>query len=511
MIIKTHFNTDDLYILYSGLAFVLASYFFFRKKYTSASIIILTIGAFIIRFFVARLDPFIHVWDESLHALVARNMMSHPFKPMLVANPVLPTDETDYIACHIWLHKQPLFLWLMSISLRIFGINEMGVRLPSVLLSALITPMIYRIGKLLVNEKTGYYSAFVFVLSSYMLEVASGYIASDHNDAMFIFFVTASFWAWFEYNSSGKKRWIYIIGVFSGMAVLVKWLTGLLVYFGWMLSILLIKEKRKSITSYKNIVLSGIISAVVFIPWQVYILIKFKQQALIVFSTYSEHITKVLENHGGPPSFHIDLIGEQYGWIVPFILGLALYMLFKKIGNNKAVKIVMISWLVVPYLFFAIALTKMPLMTLICCPIIFISLGYLLYEMMEFIALKMKPIVASIIMAAMFIVIGFFNLNISRIEAKHTTLSNDFIRDRQVANRFKKLSPQLAEKDYVVFNCCCYLAIPLMFYSGVDVHMEIPDQNTTALLKSKNRNIAIFYDSNLPDYITSDKSILLLK
>ncbi len=46
----------------------------------------------------------LHDWDERYHALVAKNMIEQPFKPMLYKNPVLPYDYKDwdlksYLAC----------------------------------------------------------------------------------------------------------------------------------------------------------------------------------------------------------------------------------------------------------------------------------------------------------------------------------------------------------------------------------------------------------------------------
>ena len=168
---STHFKPIDLSILVCSLIFIISSFILFRKERYKASVILLTLGAFAARFFVAHLDPFLHLWDEAIHALVAKNMMTHPFTPMLYVQDILPTNDNQYIGANIWMHKPPLFLWLMAISLKIFGVNEMGVRMPSLILSSLIIPMIYRIGKLTVNERAGYYSAFLFTLSCYFLKI----------------------------------------------------------------------------------------------------------------------------------------------------------------------------------------------------------------------------------------------------------------------------------------------------------------------------------------------------
>ena len=51
--------------------------------------------------------------DESFHAVVARNLLKAPFKPMLYADPVLAYDYQDWKANHVWLHKPIWPLWQM--------------------------------------------------------------------------------------------------------------------------------------------------------------------------------------------------------------------------------------------------------------------------------------------------------------------------------------------------------------------------------------------------------------
>jgi len=62
-------------------------------------------------------DFFLHVWDERYHALVAKNLTKHPFFPTLYDKPILPFDYKSWVGNHIWLHKQPLPLWLKTLRL----------------------------------------------------------------------------------------------------------------------------------------------------------------------------------------------------------------------------------------------------------------------------------------------------------------------------------------------------------------------------------------------------------
>src|SRR5262245_37487342 len=66
--------------------------------------------------FVIRLDPALqtslHIWDESVHAVVGKHMAAHPLTPTLYAQPILPPAPDVWMESGIWLHKPPLTFWL---------------------------------------------------------------------------------------------------------------------------------------------------------------------------------------------------------------------------------------------------------------------------------------------------------------------------------------------------------------------------------------------------------------
>jgi 4-amino-4-deoxy-L-arabinose transferase len=82
-----------------------------------------------------RIDPAvqssIHQWDEQLHALVARHVLDHPWRPTLYERTVLPADPAVWTENHVWLHKPPLAPWLMAASMSVFGVSAVAMRLPA--------------------------------------------------------------------------------------------------------------------------------------------------------------------------------------------------------------------------------------------------------------------------------------------------------------------------------------------------------------------------------------------
>src|SRR5215203_2721773 len=91
------------------------------------------------------IDPFLHHWDEHFHALVAKNMIQHPLRPMLITDPVIPYKISNWVSNHIWVHKQPLFLWQMALSIHLLGFTEIAVRMPSLIMTSLSILLTYRI------------------------------------------------------------------------------------------------------------------------------------------------------------------------------------------------------------------------------------------------------------------------------------------------------------------------------------------------------------------------------
>jgi 4-amino-4-deoxy-L-arabinose transferase len=140
----------------------------------------------------------------------------------------------------------------------------------------------------------------------------AGRTSLDHNDLAFTFYMTCSFWALLRYvYSPNKIKWAILIGVCAGMAVLIKWLTALLVFGGWGLYVLL-SGNRGHLKSYLHIALGVASCILVFAPWQLYILYRFPQETAISYATNLKHMTEDL-GHPGNAWTHLGLLNKSYG------------------------------------------------------------------------------------------------------------------------------------------------------------------------------------------------------
>ncbi|MGI4865025.1 MAG: ArnT family glycosyltransferase [Janthinobacterium lividum] len=318
-------------------------------------------AALLLRLLMAGLDPFLHDWDERYHALVARNLMTHPGRPMLRAEPVLPYDYQNWSINHIWLHKQPLFLWQMALSLRAFGVNVLALRLPSALLGTLVLWPVYRLGRLVFEDPlVGYLGAVLATFAYYQLEQVSGAIGMDHNDVAFLVYVTASIWAYYEYRASARPgRWLVLVGVLAGAAVLCKWLPGLLVYAGWGFDLLLgLRQRPKPplVPELRRLLAALAVTVALVLPWQLYTAWRFPMESAYELAYNARHFTYPVEGHGGPWYYHFRMLPKHYGLVLGLVIvgmGLAL----RPARRRAALPLLVMVGLI--FVFFTLAATKM--------------------------------------------------------------------------------------------------------------------------------------------------------
>jgi 4-amino-4-deoxy-L-arabinose transferase len=380
--------------------------------------------------------------------------------------------------------------------------------------------MVYRIGKISYSNTVGFYGALFFAVAYYLLELIAGKYATDHNDISFMFYVTASIWAWFEYQNSQKTYWLILIGIFSGCAVLVKWLVGLLIYAIWTVSLGVTDKKNwLKLKSYFPILISFAISLLVFIPWQLFIFNKYPTEAKYEFQLNAEHFSQAIENHGGNFWFHFNAVKDIYGSgdAVPFLLLIGLFFLVKN-STAKIYRVAILSAIIITYVFYTFASTKMTSFCIIVSPFGFLALASLTDSIINFIKTKIKlkrfemyfrPIAL--------IAICFFLLNLSKIQNYHTDWKPKDNQNRNADIKqmtiIKKLSDTLHGDRYVVFNADKRLNghIPIMFYTDNIAYNFIPDKGQIEKIKMQSYKIAILATDSLPDFILNDNEIIKIK
>ena len=499
-----------------GLFFLLSIVLFLKRK-NSLSLFLLFLGSLMLGFFMGMLDHYINYWDEQYHMLVAKNMMDHPFIPMLNKNTVLQYSYENWVGNHIWLHKQPLFLWQMALSMKIFGVSPLAGRIPSILMYSLMVPMIYRMGKNMTgSSRIGYYSAFFFAVSNYILDLVSGYRGTEHNDMAFLFYTTASMWAWTEYTLKQTWKWSMLIGLFAGAAVLNKWLPGLMVFGGWGLAILFNKTDRMKLKSYLHILFAFLVSIVVFLPWQIYTFIKFPNEARFEYDFNLLHFKEPIENHGGNWEYYFNNLGALYGKgdAIPWILLIGFLLLLKYIRNNRY-RVFALTSVIGVYGFYTFAATKMLSFPIIVSVFAFLSFALVLDKLQSvFEKISSRQQIIGIITSLILCVFGWLSFNFKSITECHL-LNKDYkaYKDKELLF-YDYLMQQQPDTAYTFFNMPYMSEVPFMFHNGVHAaYAYFPNQDQYVGLK-KNKVKFVIVDNNqnnIPSYIQEDSSAQIIK
>lgn len=285
-----------------------------RQGRTAAAAWAIVAAGLVLRLY-AGTDLFLHAWDERFHALVAKHLAEHPLRPTLYEHPMLAYDYRNWRANHVWLHKPPLALWLMAASLRVLGVDEIALRLPSLLLSTLAVFMTWVAGSCWCGRRVGLLAAGFHAVNGYLLQLPGGRVAVDHVDNALVVCVELGIFLAVLQARSRRRWWAWVpaIGAATGLAVLAKWLPGLLVIPVW----LALASGRKRPAAIA-VALAGIaaVAAAVALPWQAYIGQEFPLEAQWEAAYNLRHLFVPIEGLGGSPLFHLLRMPRYFGELI---------------------------------------------------------------------------------------------------------------------------------------------------------------------------------------------------
>ena len=162
-------------------------------------------------------------WDEINFAEISREMLITKEYFRIYVN-FLPFWE-----------KPPLFFWLQSLCMRIFGVGEFAARLPNALCGIATLLLVYRIGSRLYDQRFG----LIWALTFFGTVLPFLYFKSGIIDPWFNFFIFAGLYHFilFYWKKEGyeldlpHKHWRYLFlgGFWIGMGILTKGQTAYLI------------------------------------------------------------------------------------------------------------------------------------------------------------------------------------------------------------------------------------------------------------------------------------------
>lgn len=487
--------------------FVCSIICFVANKHRWALVSLIIASAFL-NYYAINLDPFLNSWDERFHCLVAKNMATAPFKPMLYVNPVLPYDYRNWWGNHIWVHKQPLFLWQMALFIKIFGATEVAARLSSCIMGVLLIIVVYRMAKIVANVYAGYIAALLCASNNFILEHVSGRQELDHNDMAFMFYVTLSIWAWLEYENSGKKPWLMLAGVFSGCSILVKWLTGLLVYAGFAFYHVVFKRDFLRYPVRSIFMLALVITAIVATPWQIYIIHCFPKEVAAAYQLNIQHFTQTLDGHGGSAWFYLQSLSQTFSGLHPLIFTGMILALVK--NRNRGLVIALIFMVFIIYLFFSLATTKMISFVMPVLPLCFIFMSVTVVYLLKL--FQGRKTVFYFVASLGLLFLFAQNLSIDSISWNHwrnpDTFWGRFAQNEADNTVIYKNLGKYVKPGYIIGYCNPSEEIDCMFYSGMTAYPALQESDLNRIIAS-GKKVAVFRN-NLPDFVTRNPAVYII-
>lgn len=521
------------WLIIAAVALVVATLLHRKERYNWA-LLVLTLAGGCVYVFAARLCPYLSPWDEQFHALVAKNCMSHPLTPTLYDEAIVKGhDYSSWIGAHVWLHKQPLFLWQIALCFKLFGISEFTLRLPSIIQCTLLIPIVYQIAKRLTqNLNTAFLAGIATACSWFLIRLTSGMENTDHNDVCFIFYVTASLWAFVEYiyHKREKWGWVVLIGLFAGAAILTKWLAGFLVFFCW--SVYLLAEHRLHLRQWKigHLLTALCTTLAIVLPWQLYTLHQFPELAQQELFYNFKHIGQTVEAHQGSFWYPLIILPLQYfghghncqtdtfAWnlhaiICYIVLGFGYYKFIMRLQKSSWRWTIACTTLFV-FVFFGMASTKMPAFTFILCSFGFLSIACALTWAIEGICRFIKnPRIQPWVILLCVVLSAYYQLNYPHYfqclykDSQHHNLDNK--------QTFLAWRDQLPEGCYV-FNVNGYdgvhqswlLATFGTFYSERQCYYELPPLDELYRLQRTGMPVAIVHNVWLPSAYANDTLLI---
>ncbi len=249
-------------------------------------------------FFIPLLG-YVHLfdWDEINFAESAREMLLTGEYFQVQIN-FTPFEE-----------KPPLFFWLQSLSMSLFGVNEFSARLPNALFGILTLITLYKMGKELISPKFGFMWALVY-FGSFLPHF---YYKSGIIDPVFNYFIFASVYMLTKCVANEvireKRKFALLSGVFIGLATITKGPVGILLLLFSFLGFWGAKKKFKKITTWKEVALLALGAVIVtFLAFGIDV-VQNGPERLINFVLYQiELLSEPVAGHDQPIYYHFVVV-----------------------------------------------------------------------------------------------------------------------------------------------------------------------------------------------------------
>lgn len=345
--------------------------------------------------------------------------------------------------------KFPLLIWLQVLSMRCFGFNELGMRMPVALsVFALCIYLFWYSIRYLKDYKIGLFAMLVLVTSNGFMDIHGG--RTGDYDAMLSLFTTISVLSFYNYTQGNNRNQLLISCMSFILAVFTKSIAGMLFLLP-MFVFVIYMDKLKQLFSSKEFYI-GLVSFFVIIGSYVFIRAGLQGdyiESIIRVDTIGRAVNAI-DGHVHPFGYYWHLFIQFHFayWVLFFIAGLA-YAYYEKAFQYR----LLIGYLALLIFFhlmtISLCTSKLKWYSLPNIPLASMIAAIFINEIFKILSQQKSKIFAACFVLAIFILPYFqvFNKIHNGSGLTHDTslkAASDFIK----SNRWKQSPLKCIEEGY---------------------------------------------------------------
>ena len=477
--------TGALLTVAGASALVGVACFLAHREQWRWSILAVAVAALFIRGYASS-DLALHPWDERYHALVAKHLIDTPLTPRLYPTPLLSYDHRKWTSNYIWMHKPPLALWLQAASLKIFGVHELALRLPSVMISSAAVILTFYLGAMLFTPGVGLLAATFQAFNGFLVDLASGRRVSDHVDTLLIFLFELGMLLALKWTQRGSTATGVILGVTCGLAYLTKSLPALLMLPVWAA---MRRETAPLSSLARELVVAAAVTAVIAAPWTIYAALAFPLESGYERAEAWRRVTEVLEDHGGPPWAYVADMPRFFGELIYVPIAIAIWSVLR--GRSSPERRALLLWAAIPYVVFSMCATKTPGYVMVAAPALFLVQADVWLWLWQ--KRAASQVTKRILLGAMLFLLAVLP---ARQLLEPTGPLEQRERNPKWARDLRRLTATIGPENAVLFNVP--RSIEAMFYTPYVVYPHLPSAAQARSLQQRGFKTYVFSDGSTP-------------
>ena len=250
----------------------------------------------------------------------------------------------------LWNTKPPLLVVLQALNIKVLGVNELALRLPSAIAAFITCIVLFYFLKKQTNQMwLGFFAAMILVTSQ-------GYVnyhcsRTGDYDSLLILFTTLFCLSFFNYLHTKQGKYLKLFFGFLTLAILTKGIQPLIFIPGLLIYFLSDYKEFRSYIRIKPLMFYGFLCVGLTLG---YYLLRESLNPGFLKAVFNNEVggryLSTIEGHLHPFSYYFDLIREvqfQF-WFIPMIFGIIIGWLNK----NKKIKMLTVFSLtmILPYL-----------------------------------------------------------------------------------------------------------------------------------------------------------------